>query len=328
MKYILLFILFLFVFSLLEMAPILITLAFPSLCYGSTTIGKIHQYLNVHWYFSYFNWICYSLLLLLCTVYAVKNIRPRILSIFVMIGCLFMLYLPLIPLLNFLNFILMICLQNKPFFHQYKDMFPASVSLEHGVDEIRKEYDSYRSAYEIECIYMNNPGFTLENNSTPSRCWRALYLKKGGKINSYLKSQFPYTTSLLEDPQIHTAFFSSLDPEVHIPEHTGYFKGYLRYHLGIHIPPRSQDCPGAFIVCGNEKYYWKKDEGIVFDDMYLHYVQNPTRTTRVVLYIDLIRPTNNVFLSAIIKNGIWMIEHNPFIHRLLKNQHRQKKLTS
>ena len=113
--------------------------------------------------------------------------------------------------------------------------------------------------------------------------------------------------------------FSILDPDVNIPPHYGYYKGYLRYHLGIIIPQEEGKSP--FIVCGGEKYYWKNGEGVMFDDMYLHYVENPTSKMRVVLFIDVLRknvpkcivPLYNFFNSY--------IENHIMIKKLVQVQH-------
>ena len=34
-------------------------------------------------------------------------------------------------------------------------------------------------------------------------------------------------------PGVYTAFFSVLEPHQHLVPHWGYYKGFLRYHLGV-----------------------------------------------------------------------------------------------
>jgi beta-hydroxylase len=132
----------------------------------------------------------------------------------------------------------------------------------------------------------------------------------------------------LNEDQIHNAFFSILDPGVEIPPHFGYYKGYLRYHLGIVIPNNdtNKNDDKAYIICGGEKYVWKEKEGIVFDDMFLHYVKNPTNKTRVILYIDIKRIFDSTFLNFINNIGIHLIEGSILFKLFLKNQHVQKKI--
>ena len=181
-------------------------------------------------------------------------------------------------------------IKNPPFIHNYHDIFPASKQVEKSYDKILMEYQAYEKNHinKINCIKENNPGFRIEKklNLKDDNCWRSIYLKKGGKIEEVMKEFFPHTMEAISDSQIHNAFFSILDPDVEIPPHIGYFKGYLRYHLGIVIPDTGER---AYIVCGGEKYEWKNGHGIVFDDMYSHYVKNPTGKVRVVLYLDIKR---------------------------------------
>ncbi len=47
----------------------------------------------------------------------------------------------------------------------------------------------------------------------------------------------PKTAALLRGlPGVYTAFFSVLEPHQHIKPHWGYWKGFVRYHLGVVIP--------------------------------------------------------------------------------------------
>ena len=151
-----------------------------------------------------------------------------------------------------------------------------------------------------------------------------------GKIDNNISKHFPNTTKLLSTNQIHNAFFSILDPGVEIPEHIGYYKGYLRYHLGVIIPNNNDSNINnkAFIICGGEKYIWSEGQGVVFDDMYLHSVKNPTNQTRVVLYLDIKRTSDNDIINNINDLGINMIENSILLKLFVKNQHIQTKINT
>ena len=142
-----------------------------------------------------------------------------------------------------------------------------------------------------------------------------------------MRSAFPATCALVEDPQIHNAFFSILDPGVEIPPHVGYYKGYLRYHMGVEIPNNdsADDTKKAYIVCGGQRYVWKKGEGVLFDDLFLHHVKNPANQRRAVLYLDIVRKSDNVFINMLNKTGIDMLENSPVVKAFVKNQHAQIK---
>jgi beta-hydroxylase len=224
---------------------------------------------------------------------------------------------------------LILLYKNPPFVYNYKEEFPASIYIEKKTDLIINEYKKYISTNDAECLRKSVPGFTIENvDSNKTNCWRAIHLKKYGIIDEEMKYHFPETVSVLSDKQIHNAFFSILDPSVEIPLHVGYYKGYLRYHLGIIIPNNDTGKleDKAYIVCGDEKYIWKAGKGIVFDDMYMHYVKNPTDQTRVVLYLDIKRKSDNFFVNKINDIGIFLIESSLLINLFLKNQHGQNKI--
>jgi aspartyl/asparaginyl beta-hydroxylase (cupin superfamily) len=99
--------------------------------------------------------------------------------------------------------------------------------------------------------------------------------------------------------------------------------------MGVVIPNNNSNRMDdkAYIVCGGEKYIWKEKEGVMFDDMYLHYVKNDTNMTRVVLYLDIKRQSHPV-INGINEIGIFLIENSILFNLFLKNQHNQKKIDS
>jgi len=318
---------FCIILILVEIVPYFITILFPNLCYGCTSTGKLHQHLNTILKFSYFAWIAY--VFLFCyLIYNSLFFKNPALKYFVICVCLFMIYFPTLPLINIITFMLCLIYKNPPFVVNHGKEFPGSIQIEQNSDEIIKEFKSYNNKNKSECIRTNNPGFIIENNSIAENCWRSLYLKKTGKFDNNMIKYFPNTIKLLQDKQIHNAFFSILDPGVEIPPHIGYYKGYLRYHMGVVIPNndsgRTDD--KAYIVCGGKKYIWKKGAGVLFDDMYLHYVKNPTNQMRVVLYLDIKRKSESWFVNKINDIGIYLLEHSILLNRFLKNQHSQNKI--
>jgi beta-hydroxylase len=312
---------------LCEIFPYLITILFPNVCYGCTSIGRLHQYLNETIRLGYISWGAY-VLLLIYFVYLGSKFKNNILKYTVMFFSLFMIYLPTLPLLNIVTIILSLIYKNPPFIHDYTSIFPASRQIEQNSNVIIDEFKDYTKHNKPECIRKTNPGFKIENNSVDDKCWRALYLKKLGKLDDKMIEYFPNTIELLKDKQIHTAFFSILDPGVEIPPHVGYYKGYLRYHMGVIIPNNETNKTDdkAYIVCGGEKYIWKEKEGIVFDDLYLHYVKNPTNQRRVVLYLDIKRQTESYLVDKINDIGIYLLENSIVLNTFLKNQHKQNKI--
>lgn len=135
--------------------------------------------------------------------------------------------------------------------------------------------------------------------------WTTFMFKSAGFIEENCRHA-PETTALLRRiPGLSTAFFSILGPNQYIQPHWGYYKGFLRYHLGLVIPNNNED-QSCWIrvnddrvaydnrdktaVRDTEKYYWHEGEGILFDDTYLHDASNESSEPRAVLYLDLRKP--------------------------------------
>lgn len=95
----------------------------------------------------------------------------------------------------------------------------------------------------------------------------------------------PITATLINEfmPTHGAAGFSRLAPKTKIAPHKGYQGDFLRYHLGIDVPPG--DC---FIQVGNERTSWANGKSLVFDDRDEHLAENNTDVERVILLIDFV----------------------------------------
>jgi ornithine lipid ester-linked acyl 2-hydroxylase len=134
--------------------------------------------------------------------------------------------------------------------------------------------------------------------------WKSFMFKSGRFIDENCVLA-PKTAALLRQiPNVYTAFFSILDPHQHIKPHWGYWKGFVRYHLGVVIPENNrdrlcwlrinaqaeaQDRSRREEIKNGEKYYWKNGAGVMFDDTFLHDAANESGEVRVVLFLDVAR---------------------------------------
>ena len=122
-------------------------------------------------------------------------------------------------------------------------------------------------------------------------------------------------------PGLITVMFSILEPGKHLPPHRGPYNGVLRLHLGLIVPePREQ----LGIRVENEVYRWQEGEAVIFDDAYEHEAWNRTPHTRVVLFVDFIKPLR---FPANFLN--WLLLHlavfTPFIREGMDNQKAWEK---
>ena len=289
---------------------------------------EILKYVNYEILFQYISWFSYLLIFVIFIYINLTQTRSLFYKILFTLIFFLCIYLPIFPILNILNIILLIFLQNPPFISDINNEFPSNKLFENNYQEIKTEFKEYNHHHkkEINCFRSNNPLLSNIDSIDPKNdyCWRTLYLKKTGELIEDKMKHFPKTMELIKDDQIHNAFFSILDPHVEIKPHVGYYKGYLRYHLGIIIPEENGKKP--YIICGNEKYEWKEGKGVLFDDMYLHYVNNNTNQQRVVLYLDIKRKNIDGNLKIMTDFANYLTENSSLVQLFIKNQHVQDKL--
>ena len=156
--------------------------------------------------------------------------------------------------------------------------------------EIREEFDAYSRNYVVPSYNDINRG-----SAGNTEGWKALFLRVFNN-DTKMMEYFPKTKKILECCDCTTAYFSMLEPGTHIPEHKGIYKGVIRYHLGLIVPQKWEDC---FIVVDGKKLHWKEGDDIMFDDMVNHHVENNTSEKRVVLFLDVKRDFGSLFLNAV-----------------------------
>lgn len=122
--------------------------------------------------------------------------------------------------------------------------------------------------------------------TTPNR-WSVFFLNVFGILPDENRVRCPKTCAVLDRvPNLLQAFFSILDPGKSIPEHSGPYLGFLRYHLALIVPT---DHPPVMTVNG-ESHVWREGHAIMFDDSLPHRVDNQSEFVRVVLIVDVRRP--------------------------------------
>jgi len=160
------------------------------------------------------------------------------------------------------------------------------------VQKVEEKYDSIleelKSVLNTEDRIPNFQDVLNEDILTKGDNWKTYFLYIYSHSVPKNCNKCPLTSEVLaEIPGMRMAFFSILKPGTHISPHRGPFNGVLRYHLGMIIPKKSEDC---YIVVNNETVSWQAGKSIIFDDSYIHEVRNNTNQERVVLFVDFIRP--------------------------------------
>ena len=163
--------------------------------------------------------------------------------------------------------------------------------------------------------------------------WKSFMFKSGELIEENC-ALAPRTAALLRDVSgVYTAFFSILDPKQHVQPHWGYYKGFLRYHLGV-VVPGGEDGRACFLrvnddpvdnaagdrslVERGQKYYWREGEGVLFDDTFLHDAANESDEVRVVLWLDLARRMRPP-LAQLNRFFLWVAHRDPTVREIRRN---------
>jgi beta-hydroxylase len=133
-------------------------------------------------------------------------------------------------------------------------------------------------------------------NSFFKQGWKRFYLKWYGEPLSSAETLCPKTVALLKSiPSVKAAMFALLPPGSKLNPHRDPFAGSLRYHLGL-ITPNSEDCR---IFVDGEMHSWGDGKDVVFDETYVHWAENRTDQTRVILFADVERPLRTRWMNAI-----------------------------
>lgn len=118
--------------------------------------------------------------------------------------------------------------------------------------------------------------------------WKTFFLVGFGIESARNIARCPQTWRIVRQiPGLMTAMFSIFEPGKHLPPHRGPYNGVLRLHLGLIVPePRDQ----LAIRVQSRLCHWREGEALVFDDAYEHEAWNHTDATRVILFVDFVKP--------------------------------------
>jgi ornithine lipid ester-linked acyl 2-hydroxylase len=195
------------------------------------------------------------------------------------------------------------------------ELFPWIQHIEQNVAVIREELERILSDREALPNFQDISKDQIE--ITDDDRWKTFFLYGYGFKADIGVELCPRTAALMQEiPGMTTAMFSILSPRKHILAHRGPYKGVLRYHLGLVIPREKEACK---IRVDDQTRHWEQGASLVFDDTFDHEVWNDTDETRVVLFVDLLRPLpfpDDLINKAIIK----LIAISPFVQDAKRNQ--------
>jgi beta-hydroxylase len=195
------------------------------------------------------------------------------------------------------------------------DRFPWIERVEQNWQVIREELEGVLEDHEGLANFQDISKDQIE--ITDDDRWKTFFIYGYGFEAKLGVEMCPRTAALMREiPGMTTAMFSILSPRKHILDHRGPYKGVLRYHLGLIVPRDAESCR---IRVGSDFRHWDEGKSIVFDDTFNHEVWNDTDETRVVLFVDVLRPLpfpESLINSLIVK----AIGYSPFVLDARRNQ--------
>lgn len=134
--------------------------------------------------------------------------------------------------------------------------------------------------------------------------WRSFFFEAYGYKVADNRALCPVTAALLDRiDDLVVAFFSIMEGGTHVPRHKGVSKALLNVHLALVVPEPRNSCR---LSVNGEVRYWREGQVMILDDTYPHEVWNDSKQLRVILFIQVRRPTRflgrllgSIFLSGV-----------------------------
>jgi beta-hydroxylase len=193
--------------------------------------------------------------------------------------------------------------------------------------EIEKEWHLIRAELERVLVRQSElPSFqdisTDVKTISKDTGWKTFFLAGYGLKSDKNIAQCPETWRIVQKiPGLKTAMFSIFEPGKHLPAHRGPYNGVLRLHLGLIVPePRDK----LAIRVEDQICHWEEGKALIFDDAFNHEAWNHTDKTRVVLFVDFVKPLR--FPARFVNWALLNIAiFTPFIREGLDNHNEWEK---
>ncbi|WP_337267648.1 aspartyl/asparaginyl beta-hydroxylase domain-containing protein [Oryzifoliimicrobium ureilyticus] len=199
--------------------------------------------------------------------------------------------------------------------------FPWAAEVEKAWPQIRVELDKVL-VRKNELPSFQDISTDVKTISTDNG-WKTFFLLGFGVKSEQNIKACPATWNAVQKiPGLKTAMFSIFEPGKHLPAHRGPYNGVLRLHLGMIVPEHQGD--EIAIRVKDKICHWQEGKVLIFDDAYEHEAWNHTDKTRVVLFVDFVKPLR--FPARLVN---WMLMNlaifTPFIQEGLDNHKEWEK---
>lgn len=133
------------------------------------------------------------------------------------------------------------------------------------------------------------------------------------------KNHFPMAYKLMQQfPQISTLSYNFLAPGACVKPHFGDTNAIYRCHFGLQIPAEFPECG---IKVNGENNSWKVGAFIGFIDAFEHETFNHSKSERIIILMDVIRPEfirKRAWITSVVMTSLFLQKRAvkwPFIYR-------------
>jgi aspartate beta-hydroxylase len=154
------------------------------------------------------------------------------------------------------------------------------------------------------------------NSANDDRDWRIFIMKVYGYEVAQNLARCPVTASIVAQcPSVLSASFSFLAPGKYIPPHRGPFRGVMRFHLGLSMPPGDDGLPGCVMNVDQVPYRLGNGDSLLWDDTYTHELTNKAEDVRVALLLDVWRPKMPVDMRVLSSAIVQIARFGASLHK-------------
>lgn len=173
----------------------------------------------------------------------------------------------------------------------YSDLadFPELAPIQENWETIRDEALSvYEQQYFDKTTDKDNAAhYDIGFQSFYKYGWSKFYITWYGYTHASARRLCPRTAEILERvPGVNGAMLTILPPGGKLTRHLDPLACSLRYHLGLKTPNDDR----CYINVDGRPHAWRDGEAILFDETFIHFVENETDQPRLILMCDVERP--------------------------------------
>jgi uncharacterized C2H2 Zn-finger protein len=182
----------------------------------------------------------------------------------------------------------------------------AVISLEGSFEQIKREISDFQTHGDMMRLtaytYGGENGAIgrdkrIDETTGDVVGWKIGNVSVGNQFSDAAESYLPTLVNIIKaNADVVSCVVSTIPGKTCIPRHIGYSKAVWRLMLPITVP----DSKDVHLCVNGDTVHWTEGKCMMFDDTYVHSVNNKTDESRTVLYFDVQRRTGNYLIDRLL----------------------------